>query len=151
MARKDGTVTTARIELLEASSAIADLVYNYALNIRAGNGAECVKLFTEDAVFEVKEAFLGGSGIEHTRAKLAGHEAILAYLARAAASETRVCPMINNLIVHVNGHEAKSNCVMTAFVSNGQRLFGEYQDSYRYKSIWRFSARVFTILGESGP
>jgi hypothetical protein len=142
---------TARIELLEARAAIADLVYSYALNIRAGNGADCVKFFTEDAVFEVREAFLGGRGIERTRAKLAGHVAILAYVARSAASETRVCPMINNLIIHVSGQEAKSNCVMMAFVSNGQRLIGEYQDSYRYESSWRFSSRVFTILGEFGP
>jgi hypothetical protein len=141
----------ARIELLEARTAIAELVYSYALNIRAGHGADCVKLFTEDAFFEVREALLCNRGVNRTRVKLTGHDAILSYLAHGTTSETRVCPMIANLIIHVNGQEANSNCVMTAFVSNGQQLIGEYQDSYRYEVGWRFSSRVFTILGEFGP
>ena len=143
----------ARIERLEARAAIADLVYEYALNIRSGKGAECVKLFTEDAVFEVREAPLGRANAARTRAKLAGHEAISIYLARSASSEseTRVCPMIHNLLIRVDGSHAESSCAMTAQVSNGQTLLGEYQDRYRYEEGWRFSSRVFTILGEFAP
>lgn len=134
---------------LDARAAITDLVYTYALNIRAGNGAECVKLFTADGVFEVREAPLGGRGAGRTRSRLTGHDAIASYLARASGSDTRVCPLIHNLLIHVDGPEATSNCVMTSFVwPSGQQFIGEYQDSYRYETGWRFTSRLFTMLGE---
>jgi hypothetical protein len=136
-------------ELLEARAAIADLVHTYALHIRHANGAECVNLFTANGVFEVREARLDRPGIARTRAKLTGHEEIKSYLARTAASETRVCPVISNLIIQVSGVEASSTCVMTSLVwSTGQQIVGEYADSYRYDNGWRFDSRVFTILGE---
>jgi hypothetical protein len=141
----------ARIALIEARAAIGDIVYGYARNIRAGKGADCVELFTEDAIFEVREAPLGSHSAGQARAKLAGHDAILRYLVHNASSQTRVCPMIHNLLIRVDGREASSDCVMTALVSTGQRLFGEYQDRFRYEDRWRFSSRVFTILAEFGP
>lgn len=137
-----------RLELIEARIAIADLVHTYARNIRAGKGGDCLALFTEDGVFEVREAPLGSSGAPHTRTRLEGHDAILAYLTNGASSEVRVCPMIHNLLIQVNGREAESSSVMRAIVSNGQGLFGEYQDRFRYEDRWLFSSRVFTILGD---
>ena len=136
-------------ELLVARAAIADLVHTYALNIRTGNGAECVKLFTEDAVFEVREARVGSPGVGQTRSRLTGHDAISNYLARTATPEMRVCPLIHNLLIQITGREATSTCVMTSLLwSSGQQVIGEYQDSYRYQTGWRFTSRVFTILGE---
>jgi SnoaL-like domain len=139
---------TARIELIEDRAAIADLIYTYARNIRAGNGADCVKLFTEHAVFEVREAPLGSREAHRTRARLVGHQMITDYLVGSASSETRVCPMIHNLLIRVDGSEAEGNCVMTAYVSSGQRLIGEYNDHFRHEGDWRFSSRIFTILGD---
>jgi hypothetical protein len=137
------------MEVLAARAAIADLVYTYALNIRAGNGADCVRLFTQDGVFEVREASLGNRDAARTRSRLTGHDAISSYLVRAAGSEHRVCPMIHNLLIQVNGGEATSNCVMTSLVwPSGQQLLGEYHDTYRFETGWRFSSRVFTILSE---
>lgn len=136
-------------ELLLARAAIADLVHTYALNIRNAKGTECVKLFTEDAVFEVREARADGTGETRTRARLTGHDAISNYVARTAAPESRVCPLIHNLLIEVNGREATSTSVMTSVVwSSGKQLIGEYRDSYRYDTTWRFTSRVFTILGE---
>jgi hypothetical protein len=40
--------------------------------------------------------------------------------------------------------------VMTAYVSTGQRLIGEYNDHFRVEGGWRFTSRVFTILGNMG-
>lgn len=128
--------------------AIADLVHGYARNIREGRGADCLTLFTRDAVFEVRDAPLGSAEAPRTRARLEGHDAILAYLTNSASAETRVCPMIHNLLIEVNGPEAKSNSVMRAIVSTGQGLFGEYHDGFRYEDRWLFSSRVFTILGD---
>src|SRR4051794_39734077 len=116
------------MDVLDARAAIADLVYTYAFNIRAANGAACMKLFTEDAVFEVREASLANRDNARTRSRVTGHEAISSYLARAAGSENRVCPLIHNLLIQVNGREATSNCVMTSIVfPSGQQMLGEYQ------------------------
>jgi SnoaL-like domain len=138
-----------RIEVLEARIAIADVVHGYAFNIRSGNAAACEKLFTEDAVFEVRERLLSGTGIVRTRSTLTGRAAIVAYLTEGAASQTRLCPLIQNLIIRVNGREASCSSAMVAFVlSTGMRILGEYEDSFRYQDDWRFCYRIFTILGE---
>lgn len=139
----------ARIELLEARAAITELVHVYALNIRSGNAAACARLFTEDAVFEVRER-LGGTGTIRTRSTLTGRAAIAAYLTAGAASQTRLCPLIQNLIIRVSGQQAtSSSSAMVAFVlTTGDRILGEYEDSFRYEDEWRFCSRIFTILGE---
>jgi len=138
------------MEPLAARAAIADLIHTYARHIRAGRGAECVQLFTADAVFEVREAPFSSSEPARTRSKIAGHEALSNHLA-GAIGESRVCPLIHNLLIEVNGHEALSNCVMTSLVwPSGQQLMGEYQDSFRFEAGtgWRFASRVFTIFSD---
>ncbi len=138
-------------KLLTARAAITDLVHTYALNIRTGNGAKCAQLFTEDAVFEVREALAGSSEPARTRSRLTGRDAITNYIARVGAPETRVCPLIHNLLIQVHGHEATSTCLMTSILwATGKQLIGEYQDRYGYEAEtgWRFSSRLFTILGE---
>ena len=139
-------------ELLLARAAISDLVHTYALNVRSGNGASCAKLFTNDAVFEVRDAPARNPEAEWlTRSRLEGHDAIAAYVARTATPENRVCPLIHNLLIDVRGREATSTCVMISVVwSSGRQLIGEYLDSYRFEDGWRFTSRIFTILGEIG-
>lgn len=135
---------------LAARAAIADLVHTYALNIRTGNAVDCAKLFTDDAVFEIKEAPLGAREPAHLRTRLVGREAISSYLIRASGGQTRVCPMIHNLLIRVDGPEAASNCLMTSLIwPTGEQLIGEYQDSYRLETVWRFSARLFTISSDA--
>ena len=139
--------STARLELLEARACVTDLVYRYAQNIRTGKFSDCLSLFTDDAVFEVREAPLGDQGPGHTRSRMTGHEAILSYLTQGASSGGGICPLIHNLLVDVNGHEAASSCVMMAIIgASGKNILGAYQDSYRYDCNWRFTARIFTIL-----
>jgi hypothetical protein len=138
----------ARIELLEARAAVADVVHGYAFNIRSGNASACDQLFTLDAVFEVRERSVG-AGITRTRSRLSGRPAIMGYLTDGAASQIRLCPLIQNLIVRVNGREATSTSAMLAFVlPNGKGILGEYDDSFRREDEWRFSSRIYTILGE---
>ena len=139
-----------RIQLLESRAAIADLVHGYALNVRTGKPGDCAEMFTKEATFEVREARLGGSS-QQTRAKLSGRKAIVDYIARSSTSGARVCPLIHNLIVRIDGNDATSNCAMETLVwPGGQKMVGEYHDTFRYENGWRFSARVFTILGEFG-
>lgn len=138
-------------DLLLARAAIADLVHTYALNVRTGNGADCAALFTDDAVFEVREAPPSNPAAGRSRSRLEGRAAIAAYVARTASPENRVCPLIHNLLIDVRGNEATSTCVMISVVwSSGRQLIGEYHDSYNFEKEWRFSSRVFTILGEIG-
>jgi hypothetical protein len=140
--------TAARVELLEARAAIADVVHGYAFNIRSGNAAACEALFTEDAVFEVRER--GPGGITQLRSTLTGRSAIMGYLTDGSASQIRLCPLIQNLMVRVNGREAMSTSAMIAFVlPNGKGIIGEYEDNFRYEDRWRFCYRVYTILGET--
>jgi hypothetical protein len=140
--------TAARLELLESKAAIADLVHGYAFNIRTGNAAACEQLFTEDAVFEVRER-TGGAGITQLRSKLSGRGAIINYLTDGSSSQIRLCPLIQNLIVRVNGREATSTSAMIAFVlPHGKGIIGEYEDNFHYEERWRFCYRIYTILGE---
>jgi hypothetical protein len=138
----------ARIERLEARADVADVVYTYALNIRSGNAAACEQLFTLDAIFEVRERSTG-AGVTQTRSRLSGRSAIMAHLTDGAASQIRLCPLIHNVIVRVNGREATSTSAMTTFVlPNGKGILGEYDDSFRREDEWRFCSRIYTILGE---
>ena len=55
----------------------------------------------------------------------------------------------NNLLIRVDGREATSSCIMTSFVwPSGQQFIGEYEDSYKHETTWRFTSRVFTMLGQ---
>jgi hypothetical protein len=132
----------------DARAAIADLVHTYALNIRSRQGAACGDLFTEDAVFETRK----GEPDPQVLNRLEGRAAVAAYLTQASQGDSRVCPMIHNLLIRVDGDEAWSNCVMAAVVlPGGAELLGEYQDTYLFDGVWRFSSRTYTLLHERAP
>lgn len=137
----------ARLAALEARAAISDLVHVYAQHVRLGQGSECGKLFTDDAVFEVRQAAALGAPSFTTRSKAMGREAIAAYVAKSAAPGVQVCPLISNLLVEVNGAEAVSTCVMrTILLGGGEGVLGEYRDTFRKDAEWRFTSRTFTIV-----
>jgi hypothetical protein len=133
--------------LLVARAAIADLVHTYAFNIRSGKPLECVKLFTPDAVFEVRETRPESRDVIRTRSRWTDHDAISKHLERTL--ETPICPFVSNLLIDVRGRDATSTCLTISLVwSMGVKIVGEYEDTYRYDTAWRFSSRIFTILGE---
>jgi SnoaL-like domain len=134
------------VELLAARAHISDVVYRYAFFIRNGDIDACMKLFTTDATFEVRQAIAGDPSSLCTRSKASGHEAILKFVSQSAAT-AGVCPLIHNLLIDVNGRQATSSAVMTAvMLSGGQTVIGEYQDTFRLEDEWRFSSRVYTIF-----
>jgi hypothetical protein len=133
--------------LQESRAAIADLVHRYALNIRTGRGADCAALFTGDAVFEIREADPANQAAARVRKTLTGRDAIRDYLVAAAGSGIVVCPLIHNLLIEVDGDEARSNCIMnTRTWPSGHETIGEYRDRYRHESAWLFRSRVYTIF-----
>jgi hypothetical protein len=134
---------------LNARAAITDLIYTYALNIRKGCGVDCGALFTDDAIFEVIDADFGARETLRVRSSVKGRDAITSHLAQASGGTTRVCPTIHNLLIQVDGFQATSSCVMTSVVwPDGQRIVGEYQDSYAFDTVWRFTARRFSMFSE---
>lgn len=136
------------IERLAARAAIADVLHGYARGVRNGDPAACAAMFTEDAVFEIREADPNEASGYRVRQVLSGRAAIQAYLQQGAVASVKVCPLIHNLMIEVNGAEASSNCMMSAWVlPAGRQVLGEYQDRYRWQQGWRFSARVYTIWG----
>lgn len=136
-----------RVEKLEARTAIADLVYEYALNIRSGCSGNCTALFSEDAVFEVRERNFDSLGPGRESYRLEGRDAIAEHL-RATVTGAPLCPAIHNLTITVNGETATSTAVMTTLLPGGRTLIGEYEDSYRYEDGWVFTARIFTRFVE---
>jgi hypothetical protein len=131
---------------LQARAHITDLVYRYAQIIRNGNVEACATLFTAEATFEVREAIAGNPDSVRTRSKLAGRDAIVKYV-RQSASSGSVCPLIHNLLIHIEGQGATSNSVMTAMIwASGKTMIGEYHDVFMYEDAWRFASRTYTIL-----
>jgi hypothetical protein len=136
------------VELLQHRAAIADLVHRYALYVRQGRERQASELFTDDAVFEHWQAVAPSTGERRLDRKHAGREEILASLVRTAASGVRLCPMIHNLLIDVLPNAAESTCVLlTVVLPDGPQILGEYHDTYRYESRWRFTSRSFTKLG----
>ena len=130
-----------------ARAAITDLVHAYALHVRSGNPLLCAPLFTADARFETRVSSAGRS--PQTSNAMAGRDAIIAHISKAMQAGARLCPMIHNLLIDVNGTDASSNCVMVAMdLQSGTELVGEYVDTYRLDDVWRFTSRTYTILLE---
>lgn len=132
---------------LQDRAAIADVVHTYALNIRDGAGTACAELFAEDAVFEMFDADPSGLS-PRLRARIEGRDAIIAHIAGASKAGARVCPMIHNLTIRLDGDVAESACTMNAVtIPGGHELIGAYRDRFRYDGeAWRFTARAHTIL-----
>jgi SnoaL-like domain len=136
------------LEQLISRAEISDLVHRYAFNVRAGKGAESAMLFTEDGVFEIRETDSTDLTAARTRNILSGRNAILQYLQHAERMNVKLCPLISNLLIEVNGNEASSSCVMTNRIwPGGSEMIGEYRDRFQRGTEWRFVSRIYTIFG----
>jgi hypothetical protein len=140
-----------RVETLERRAGVQELIHEYALYARLGKDAELAKLFAEDGVFEVRDGTSGDLGNSKIQARSVGPEAIAAFFRQSAAAGVRVCPLISNVIVRLDGTKATSTCAMTTTVwPSGARTTGQYEDSCCFTDRWRFTSRIYTILGQFG-
>lgn len=96
---------------------IADLVHSYALNIRDGNGRNCAEFFANDAVFEMFGVETDGT--RQLRKRIEGRDAIIEHIAGSSGRAGRVCPMIYNLVIRIDGDRAESACTMTGVIIPG--------------------------------
>ena len=136
-------------EVLTHRVAIADLVHRYAFNIRSRTVAQCMELFTHDAVFEHWQADPSGNAPSVLKRKHMGRDEVIESLtASQPSSGMRLFPMIHNLLIDVRDHDAESSCLMVAAVMpGGRQILGEYRDRFRYDSRWRFVLRSYTQYG----
>lgn len=136
------------VDALQSRAEIADLIHRYARNVRRREAADCDEIMTEDIVFVVREVDLALPAAEPTiRKKTEGKAEVLSSIIASTTSEVRVVPMVQNVLIEVDGDEARSNCVMISRTwPSGREFAGEYDDTFRRESgRWRFSARVFTM------
>ena len=141
-------MTSALPGLIESRAAIADLVHRYALNIRNGDGAACAELMTDDVEFIVREMDPRNRGEVTVNSHSVGREQTLEHIARPL-SGIALCPLIHNLLIELDGREARSTSVMeNRTFPAAYAVFGEYHDTFRFDDCWRFSKRVFTKFVE---
>lgn len=134
---------------LEAKVAIEELLHLYPLYMRRGEETRVAELYTEDAIFEQWQTTGLGRDSRLLRRRMIGRDAILDSLANTGSSGFRMCPAIHNARIEVHGGEAESHCIMVASMWPGDsRWVGEYHDRFRFEDRWRFSARIYALLGE---
>jgi hypothetical protein len=139
-------------EVLAARASITDLIHGYARTVRQHDFPACAAMFTSDAIFEIREAAATEPAGYRQRYLFRGPDEIRDYLEKGAIASLSVFPLIQNLIISVKGLTATSNCMMNAWLMpGGRQILGEYEDFFRWESGWRFSRRVYTIWGQSGP
>lgn len=128
---------------------ISDLVLRYAALVRDKRGSECAGLFTDDAVYEIREADPAQPEIEcRLRTRLEGASAIADHVGGSAAGPVRLYPLIHNVLVELDGEAAFATCLMsTRTFPPGNEVFGRYDDSFICRDgHWLFAARTYTIL-----
>jgi hypothetical protein len=138
-----------RIAEIEDRQAIADLIHGHAEHIRAGTLDEALGLFTTDAVFEMGRFHATRPGEVFIAQRVEGAQAILDSKDALAGQGIRLCPMIHNIRIVLDGDTATSTCVaMTTLWPTGDNFIGEYRDRFRRDDgNWRFAARAFIGMG----
>lgn len=138
-----------RIAALEDREAIADLILRHAEHIRSGTIEAAEDLFHADAVYELGRVDPERPGEILVTERIEGVGAILGSKDVVAGQGVRLCPMIHNLRIMLDGDTATSTCVsMTTIWPTGDNFVGEYRDRFRRgEQGWRFALRTFVNFG----
>jgi hypothetical protein len=149
MGRVTVTDLAARIERLEAQSAVADLIYTYAKLIRSNRPESVASLFLPDGSFEVRDGHPDND--EYTVRSSDRSRAEIEAKMTPMKGNPHPVPLIRNLIVEVDGDSASANSVMDAKIyGTGHGIMGEYRDTCRrIGGRWYFASRVFTIYKDA--
>ncbi len=118
-----------QVQDLVDRQAIADLVHAYANGVREGAAAVCGAMFTEDGVFEVRERNVLDPASPRQLARTEGRAAITEFIAGGITAPVRVCPLIHNLVIALDGDGASAVCAMEGrTMPPGGDFIGEYED-----------------------
>lgn len=142
------TDLAARVDRLEAESAIAALVHAYARAVRREEVEQVAGLFIPTGTFEVRGGHPDRAGFT-VRQRFETPETLVAFLLQGKGKPHPV-PLLHNLMIEVTGDTATANSMMAAPIHGTDReVFGEYRDSFvRVDGRWLFSARIYTVYGE---
>ena len=132
--------------------AIADLVHTYAKHVRDGTAAQCGGLFTGDGIFEVRERNPHDPASDRELFRIEGDVAMWRFFRENVNGPARICPLIHNIIIALNGDTARASCMMEGrTVPPGDDFLGEYDDALRRTpGGWRFARRTYTFLRVPG-
>ena len=127
---------------------IVEVVHRYAYCIRSQQASQGADLFTEDGVFEIRAMDPRDADSLQVREVLVGREAIRDYVVKVEGYGLRVCPLIFNAVVEVDGATATCNSIMESRTwPAGHEVIGEYHDCFRREGQqWLIQSRVFTIF-----
>jgi ketosteroid isomerase-like protein len=143
------TDLAARIDRLEAQTAVSELIYAYAKFIRADQPERVAGLFLPDATFEIRDGHPDRD--EHTVRTLHRGRAEIDASMSAMKGKPHPVPLIRNLVVEVDGDTARANSVMDARIyGTNHALAGEYHDTCRrVEGKWYFASRRYTIYKDA--
>lgn len=134
--------------LSDGKAAVVEVVHRYAYFIRTRQASRGADLFTEDGIFEIRGMDPRDPDSARIRETLAGREAIREYVLKVEGYGLRVCPLIFNPLVEINGATATCNSIMESRTwPAGHEVLGEYHDTFRRESQqWLIQSRIFTIF-----
>jgi hypothetical protein len=137
----------ARIDRIEAQTAVADLIHAYARAVRRDEPEQVAALFVPEGTFEVRSGHPDKADFT-VRSRFESPEALVVFLVTQKGGPHPV-PLIHNLMVEVDGDRATANSMMAAPIyGTDKEVFGEYHDSFvRRDGQWLFSARIYTVYG----
>lgn len=143
------TTLEQRIAAIEDREAIADLILRHAEHIRSGTEAGAGDLFLPDAIYELGRIDPERPGEVVITDRIEGVAAIVGSKDEVAGEDERLCPMIHNIRIVLDGDRATSICVsMTTLWPTGMNFIGEYRDRFaRVDGVWRFATRAFIGFG----
>lgn len=138
-----------RIAAIEDREAITDLILEHAEIIRSGRAEGQVRLFADDAFYEIHHFDPARPGESVLHQRIEGVEQIAAGKDAVAGAETRLWPQIHNIRVALDGDRATATCVLMATTwPMGSSFIAEYRDAFRREAGgWRFAARRVYLFG----
>ncbi|MCT2398189.1 nuclear transport factor 2 family protein [Novosphingobium mangrovi (ex Huang et al. 2023)] len=141
------TPLEARLDRIEAQTAVADLVHEYARAVRRDEPEKVASLFVPEGTFEVRSGHPDKAEFS-VRSRFESPDALVAFLVTQKGGPHPI-PLIHNLMVEVEGDRATANSMMAAPIyGTDKEVFGEYHDSFeRRDGTWLFSRRIYTVFG----
>jgi hypothetical protein len=145
MAHDSTDLLTARLDVVEAKLAIADLVHDYARAIRHNKTEDIEGLFAPDAFFEVRGGHPSKPEFE-VQQRFDSAQAIGAFMMQGKGHPHPI-PLVHNLMIEVDGDRASGLLAMEGQVYGTEhKIIGEYHDSYvRIGGQWKFASRTYTM------
>jgi len=145
MANDSTDSLAARLDVVEAKLAIADLVHDYARAIRHNKTEDIEGMYAPDSFFEVR----GGHPSQpdyKVQNRYEGAKAIGAFMMEGKGRPHPI-PLVHNLMIEVDGDRASGLLAMEGQVYGTEhKIIGEYRDAYvRIDGKWKFASRVYTM------